>query len=149
MYLNLNFNKPVSPILPLSIVLLKIKNHTVHQFVSLVQYFWRSSGGVMQIIIMSQHRHSPKIPTIQQGWPREISSVGNPWQTWTGYFFVKCARVWYYAEVARFTLLHHQNFMRMQELSTCVSPDGTHYRVWTSWWTVWIEIILYFFAFPF
>ena len=29
--------------------------------------------------------HSHKILTKQQGWPREVSSVGNPWQALTGF----------------------------------------------------------------
>ncbi len=60
--------------------------------------------------------HSQKIPTIQQGSPWAVSSVWNPRQALTGFnltFLVKSARVWPNAEVARFTLLYRQNFMRV------------------------------------
>ncbi len=85
--------------------------------------------------------HSSKILTIQQGQPRGVSSIGNPRQASTGnysgnlmaeildlpteVFLIKCARVWQNAEVAWFTLLYCQNFLRVYNYQMVTWNLGT------------------------
>ena len=65
--------------------------------------------------------HSSKILTIQQGQPRQASTGFNSgslmaeisWST-SIVFLIKCAGVWQNAEVAWFTLLYRQNFLKVQ-----------------------------------
>ena len=93
--------------------------------------------------------HSPKILTIQKGWPRGVRSIGNSWQALMGYktrgvflwyrgseFLLNCARVWQHWEVARFTLLYRQNFMRVLFSSSLVNlcNSSTFYEKSHSWW---------------
>ncbi len=80
--------------------LAKVKSYTLPKF---RRYNKASLAELVPLEILGKH---------QQGLARGV------WPSCSTYliFLLECARVWPNAEVARFTLLYHQNFMRVYNL---------------------------------